>query len=114
MKINFKIMLLGAALLNCPSAFANAAAPHLWWGHETLTVDLEKCVLKSQIALLQNGFTDVSVNNDYHFLYAVNGEMRAGVQCIAQATGSFVYVNVAGPDAGLVEKSRNSIVFSIK
>ena len=98
----------------CPLAFGDAGVPHLWWGHKVLAVDVGKCVLKSQIALLENEFKSISVNNEYHFLYATKDDMRVGVQCLAQHDGSFVYVNVAGSNVGLVEESRNKLISSIK
>lgn len=111
--MNLKNAVFVILLMICPLAFGDAGVPHLWWGHKVLVVDVEKCVLKSQVALLENEFKNISVNNEYNFLYATNGEMRVGVQCVAQHGGSFVYVNVAGSNVDLVEESRNKLISSI-
>lgn len=112
--MNIKTILFGSALLVSQSSFGDIAAPHLWWGHKKLAVDVEKCLLKSRGALLENGFTGISADDEYHFLYGMKGQMRAGVQCVAQDDGSFVYFSVAGPDVNLVEQHRNKVAFSIK
>lgn len=111
MKFNAEIFVAG--LLFSSLSFAENEAPHLWWGHEALASDVEKCVLKSQVALLKNGYKNISLNEEYNFLYATKEKMRVGIQCLAQGNGSFVYVNVAGGDIKAVEQNRNNLLSAI-
>jgi hypothetical protein len=88
--------------------------PHLWSDFKVLELSPELCSLKGQSILKSLGFKSVSRNLKYDkakYVYGDFNDNRAAITCAKLDEKTFVYSSVAGPDAGVVERLRNEIVW---
>lgn len=88
--------------------------PHLWSGFKVLELSPELCSLKGQSILKSLGFKSVTRNLKYDkakYAYGNFNDNRAAITCAKLDEKTFVYSSVAGPDAEIVERLRNEIVW---
>ena len=88
--------------------------PHLWWGHEALSVPIEQCLREVEETLSRSNVLQTSVNEEYKFVYGSKGGIRVGIQCVSQSVGSLAYINVAGNSLSEVEALRNKLAIGLR
>jgi hypothetical protein len=86
--------------------------PQLWSDHRQLTSSVKECAEKGLQALQTLGYSNIA--NNGNFSYGTFNSNRAAVKCVANGTGSFVYLMVAGSDRNSVEKLRNELLWKVQ
>jgi hypothetical protein len=90
----------------------HSVPPQLWSDHRQLNSSVNECAEKGLQALQTLGYSNI-VNNG-NFSYGTFNSNRAAVKCVANGTGSFVYLMVAGSDRNTVEKLRNELLWKVQ
>ncbi|MEH6448448.1 MAG: hypothetical protein V7765_07245 [Oleispira sp.] len=88
--------------------------PHLWTGFKILKLNPELCSLKGQSILKSLGFKSVTRNLKYDkakYAYGNFNDNRAAITCAKLDGQTVVYSSIAGPDAKIVERLRNEIIW---
>lgn len=88
--------------------------PHLWTGFKILDLSPELCSLTGQSILKSLGFKSVTRSLKYDkakYAYGNFNDNRASITCAKLDGKTFIYASVAGPDAKIVERLRNEIIW---